>query len=51
MCVHQDVVIRNFEVIGAASHNIHKIDSKFFEPNPDVPLLFAYAMRDALAHG
>jgi uncharacterized protein with HEPN domain len=47
----QDAVIRNFEVIGEASHNILKIKSSFLQEHPDVPLLFAYEMRNALAHG
>jgi uncharacterized protein with HEPN domain len=51
VCVHQDTVIRNFEVIAAASHNFYKNDSKLFEKNSDVPLLFAYEMRNSLAHG
>jgi uncharacterized protein with HEPN domain len=47
----QDAVIRNFEVIGEASHNILKIEPSFLQEHPDVPLLFAYEMRNALAHG
>ena len=47
----QDAVIRNFEVIGEASNNILKIHSNFLQEHPDVPLLFAYEMRNALAHG
>jgi len=47
----QDAFIRNFEVIGEASHNILKIESGFLQEHPEVPLLFAYEMRNALAHG
>ena len=47
----QDAVIRNFEVIGEASHNILKLNSEFLQQHPGVPLLFAYEMRNALAHG
>jgi uncharacterized protein with HEPN domain len=47
----QDAVIRNFEIIGEASHNILKIEPSFLQEHPDVPLLFAYEMRNALAHG
>ena len=47
----QDAVIRNFEVIGEASHNILKLNSNFLHEHPDAPLLFAYEMRNALAHG
>ena len=41
----QDAVIRNFEIIGEASHKIDKIHPDFLKDNPDVPLLFAYEMR------
>ena len=47
----QDAVIRNFEIIGEASHNIEKVAPDFLNRHPDIPLLFAYEMRNALAHG
>jgi uncharacterized protein with HEPN domain len=47
----QDAVIRNFEVIGEASNNIKKYHSDFARQHPEVPLNFAYEMRNALAHG
>jgi uncharacterized protein with HEPN domain len=34
----QDAVIRNFEIIGEASHNIDKIHPGFLQENPDVPI-------------
>ena len=47
----QDAVIRNFEVIGEASNNIKKHHLDFASQHPEVPLNFAYEMRNALAHG
>jgi uncharacterized protein with HEPN domain len=47
----QDAVIRNFEVIGEASRNIERSDPAFAAAHPELPLFFAYEMRNALAHG
>ncbi|WP_205068465.1 HepT-like ribonuclease domain-containing protein [Photorhabdus bodei] len=47
----QDAVIRNFEIIGEASNNIGKHYPNFAVANPELPLSFAYLMRNALAHG
>ncbi len=47
----QDAVIRNFEVIGEASNNIKKYHPDFVVQHPEVPLNFAYEMRNALANG
>ncbi len=47
----QDAVIRNFEVIGEASHNIEVHYPKFASTHPELPLAFAYQMRNAVAHG
>ncbi|MEK9497597.1 DUF86 domain-containing protein [Photorhabdus sp. P32] len=47
----QDAVIRNFEIIGEASNNIGKHYHNFAVANPELPLSFAYHMRNALAHG
>ena len=47
----QDAVIRNFEVIGEAANNIKKYHPEFARQHPEVPLNFAYEMRNALAHG
>lgn len=47
----QDAVIRNFEVIGEASNNIEKRYPEFASEHPELPLSFAYQMRNALAHG
>ena len=47
----QDAVIRNLEIIGEASRNIERHYPEFAQANPEVPLSFAYEMRNALAHG
>jgi uncharacterized protein with HEPN domain len=49
--VTQDAVIRNFEVIGEASRNIERNCPEFATAHPDLPLIDAYEMRNALAHG
>jgi uncharacterized protein with HEPN domain len=47
----QDAVIRNFEIIGEASRNIERNCPEFAAAHRDLPLLNAYEMRNALAHG
>ena len=47
----QDAVIRNFEVIGEASHNIETRYPEFAQAHPELPLAIAYQMRNAVAHG
>jgi uncharacterized protein with HEPN domain len=47
----QDAVIRNFEIIGEASNNIEKHFPEFATAHPELPLAFAYQMRNAVAHG
>jgi len=47
----QDAVIRNFEVIGEACRNIERDHADFVAVHPELPLSFAYEMRNALAHG
>jgi uncharacterized protein with HEPN domain len=47
----QDAVIRNFEVIGEASRNIERTNPGFVAAHPELPLSFAYEMRNVLAHG
>ncbi len=47
----QDAVIRNFEIIGEASKNIEHQFPDFATSHPELPLAFAYEMRNALAHG
>ena len=38
----QDAVIRNFEIIGEASHNIEMHYPEFAADHPELPLAFAY---------
>ena len=47
----QDAVIRNFEVIGEASKNVERVAPEFVAAHPDLPLAFAYDMRNLLALG
>lgn len=47
----QDAVIRNFEIIGEASNNLKRHHPGFAQQHPEVPLNFAYEMRNALSHG
>lgn len=47
----QDAVIRNFEIIGEASNNIERHYPDFAAAHPELPLSFAYQMRNAVAHG
>ena len=47
----QDAVIRNLEIIGEASNNIEKFYPEFAAANSELPLAFAYQMRNAVAHG
>lgn len=47
----QDAVIRNLEIIGETSHNIEQHHPEFAVGHPELPLAFAYQMRNAVAHG
>jgi uncharacterized protein with HEPN domain len=47
----QDAVIRNLEIIGEASRNIARDCPEFAAAHPELPLTFAYEMRNVLAHG
>lgn len=47
----QDAVIRNFEIIGEACHNIEWEYPDFAAAHPELPLLPAYEMRNAVSHG
>ena len=47
----QDAVIRNLEIIGEASHNIENHFPEYTAAHPELPLAFAYQMRNAVAHG
>ena len=47
----QDAVIRTFEVIGEAANNIRKHYPDFAKAHAELPLGYAYEMRNALSHG
>jgi len=47
----QDAVIRNLEIVGEACRNLERSDPDFAKAHPELPLAFAYEMRNALAHG
>jgi len=47
----QDAVIRNLEILGEASNNIQKHYPDFAAQHSELPLAFAYQMRNAIAHG
>ena len=47
----QDAVIRNFEIVGEACHNIEKHYPDFVMAHPEIPFVPAYEMRNAVAHG
>lgn len=47
----QDAVIRNLEILGEASNNIQKHYPEFAKQHSELPLSFAYQMRNAVAHG
>lgn len=47
----QDAVIRNLEILGEASNNIQKHYPDFTARHSELPLAFAYQMRNAIAHG
>ena len=44
-------MIRNFKIIGEASRNIERVAPDFVTSHPELPLSFAYDMRNLLAHG
>ena len=47
----QDAVLRNLEVIGEASRNIEVHHPEFAAAHSQLPLAFAYQMRNAISHG
>jgi len=47
----QDAVLRNLEIIGEASHSVEVRYPDLAAAHPDLPLAFAYQMRNAIAHG
>ena len=49
--ITQDAVVRNLEIIGEASRNVEREQPGFSEAHPELPLIFAYEMRNKLTHG
>ena len=47
----QDAVVRNFEVLGEAAHNVETHHFAFAAAHPDVPWALMYTMRNRIAHG
>ena len=47
----QDAVVRNFEVLGEAAHNIEIHHAAFAQVHADVPWTLMYTMRNRVAHG
>lgn len=47
----QDAVIRNFEIIGEAAHNIERYHAQFAAAHADVPWNVVYTMRNRVSHG
>jgi uncharacterized protein with HEPN domain len=47
----QDAVVRNLEIVGEASNNVAKHYPDFAAAHPELPLAFAYQMRNVVAHG
>lgn len=47
----QDAVIRNFEIIGEAAHNIERYHAQFTADHSDVPWSVVYTMRNRVSHG
>ncbi len=47
----QDAVVRNFEILGEAAHNVELFHPQFAQAHPDVPWALMYTMRNRVAHG
>ena len=47
----QDAVVRNFEVLVEAAHNIETHHAAFSQAHADVPGALMYTMRNRVAHG
>ena len=47
----QDAVVRNFEILGEAAHNVEQFHPQFAQAHPDVPWVLMYTMRNRVAHG
>lgn len=47
----QDAVVRNFEILGEAAHNVELHHAAFAAAHPEVPWALIYTMRNRVAHG
>jgi uncharacterized protein with HEPN domain len=47
----QDAVVRNFEILGEAAHNIEIFHAEFAALHPHIPWSLMYTMRNRVAHG
>lgn len=47
----QDAVVRNFEILGEAAHNVELHHAAFAAAHPEVPWALMYTMRNRVAHG
>lgn len=47
----QDAVIRNFEIIGEAAHNVEIYHSDYANDHSEIPWSVMYAMRNRVSHG
>jgi uncharacterized protein with HEPN domain len=47
----QDAVIRDFEIVGEASHSIETHYPELSANHPELPLVFACQMPNVVAHG
>lgn len=47
----QDAVVRNFEILGEAAHNIERFHAEFAAAHPEVPWALMYTMRNRVSHG
>ena len=47
----QDAVVRNFEILGEAAHNVELHHAAFATAHPEVPWALVYTMRNRVAHG
>lgn len=47
----QDAVVRNFEILGEAAHNIEIFHADFAASHPQIPWSLMYTMRNRVAHG
>lgn len=47
----QDAVVRNFEILGEAAHNIEVFHAGFAAAHPHIPWALMLTMRNRVAHG